>query len=60
MRRNVAGEEARAAEEVCPQEIAEAAAIALEDHLVLGGDDLALATARVLGFEKRAFTFEPP
>jgi hypothetical protein len=49
VRRNALGEEARKVTEIAPEEIAEAAYLALKDHLVLSQEDLVRATSRIFG-----------
>lgn len=52
VRRNTPEGVCRKAAEIAPEEIAEAARLVLRDHLRLSTDDLAIATARALGFER--------
>lgn len=52
VRRNVPGGSIRRATEIAPEEVAEAVKIALKDQLKLSIDDLMIASARVLGFER--------
>jgi very-short-patch-repair endonuclease len=52
VRRNVPGGDYRRASDIAPEEIAEAARLALKNQLKLTQDDLVVATARVLGFER--------
>jgi len=51
-RRNTPGGDQRKPDEVSPAEIAEAAYLALQQHLALSEEDLVTATARLLGFER--------
>ena len=52
VRRSGTGAVARKIDEICKEEIAEAAYLALQDHMVLTREDLAVATARNLGFDR--------
>ena len=52
VRRNVPGGSIRRAPEIAPEEVAEAVKIALKDQIKLSLDDLIIASARVLGFER--------
>ena len=52
VRRNVPGGWIRRAEEIAPEEIAAAVEIVLKDQIKLSHDDLLVACARVLGFER--------
>lgn len=52
VRRNAPGGDTRKAFEIAPEEIAEAARLILQDFIRLSRDDLIIATARLLGFER--------
>jgi very-short-patch-repair endonuclease len=52
VRPNTPGGATRKPEEIAPEEIAAAARLALKDQIKLSQDDLVVATARVLGFER--------
>ena len=52
VRRNTPAGPIRKATEIAPEEIAEAARLVLQDQIKLSTDDLIVATARVLGFER--------
>jgi very-short-patch-repair endonuclease len=52
VRRNTPNGDSRKAVEIAPEEIAEAARLVLRDQIRLSVEDLTVATARVMGFER--------